>query len=441
MKKIVMMVMIVTMILTSLMGCSKEDTPASDNGKKSGTSTSADKKTEKNIVLKFIMTTEGEEEKFINKALEEEFYPDNPNIKVEIETVPFSELDKKIVTAHTGNVVYDIIYTNHPSVGTFADAGIIANLDEYIKESDIDLKNDYNTSFSDSAQYKGSQYAMPYETDTRVLAINKKLFDEAGLEAPKTIEDMLQAAEVLTKDTDGDGKNDQFGMIMDFGNMWYPTYDLGQWLLGNGSHLYIQDGDSYVQEINTQGAKDFLVWAKEMSKYQPEDFVSYDGTKITSSFAQGKVGMFVFGPWHFHDPILIEAKDLEYELITNPVGTKKSGASMGGWHIAMGANSKYKDEVWKVLEFLSNPKINAKTATSIPPIYESYNYPPFNDEKYDIFAEQLKTAEVPNPPIPQLSKVAETWNNYFQRYILDDITLDEALKEASTDIQGILDKK
>jgi len=439
MKKIIVLGMIMTLVFTSLVGCTKDSTVTTE--KKSGKSDAVEKETKKGVVLKFIMTTEGEEEAFINKALEEEFYPNNPNIKVEIETVPFGELDKKIVTAHTGGVIYDIIFTNHPSVGTFAEGGIIANLDEYVSGSDIDFENDYNTSFAQSAQYKGSQYAMPYETDTRVLAINKKLFAEAGLEAPKTVEDMLHAAKVLTKDTDGDGKNDQFGMIMDFGNMWFPTYDLGQWLLGNGSHLYTQQGDSYVQEINSQGTKDFLVWAKAMSKYQPNDFVSYDGAKITSSFAQGKIGMFVFGPWHYNDPILVEAKDLEYELITNPVGTVKSGASMGGWHIAMGANSKNKDEVWKVLEFLANPEINAKTTISIPPIFESYNYPPFNDAKYDIFAEQLKTAEVPNPPIPQLSKIAETWNNYFQRVILDDITIEEAIDGAGTDIQSILDEK
>ncbi len=439
MKKIILGFMILT-LMTAFVGCGEKGQEV-EQVDQSTEVVEKEVQDDEVVVLRFILSADGEEKEFLEKALIEDFYPNNPNILVEFETVPFSELDKKIVTAHMGGVNYDLIFTNHSSVGTFAEAGIIANLDEYVANSNIDLEAEYNLSFSHTAQYKGSQYAMPYETDTRILAINKTLFAEAGLKPPKTAEDMLAAAEALTKDTDGDGKRDQFGMVMDFGNMWYPTYDLGQWLLGNGSHLYREEGDGYVQEIDTEGTREFLLWAKEMSKYQPEDFVSYDGTKIMSSFTQGKIGMFVFGPWSYNDPILQAATELDFELILNPVGTVKSGASMGGWHIAMGGNSKNKDEVWKVLEFLADPEINAKTATSIPPIYEAYNYPPFNDEKYDIFAEQLKTAEVPNPPIPALTMVAEKWNDYFQRYILDDILLEDMLEGAAKDIQKILDEE
>ncbi len=427
-------------LMTVLVGCVKNGQEA---GQLDPLTEMGEKEVKDNeaVILRFILSADGEVKEYLEKVFVEEYYPNNPNILIEFETVPFSELDKKIVTAHMGGVNYDLIFTNHPSVGTFAEAGVIANLDEYVADSDIDFENDYNASFAHSAQYKGSQYAMPFETATRVLAINKTMFAEAGLEAPKTAEDMLDVAEVLTKDTDGDGKLDQFGMIMDFGDVWYPTYSIGQWLLGNGSHLYREEGDGYVQEIDTEGTRAFLLWAKEMSKYQPEDFVSYDGTKVLTSFAQGNTGMFIFGPWNYNDPILQAATDLDYELILNPMGSVKSGASLGGWHIAMGGNSKNKDEVWKVLEFLADPEINAKTVVSTPAIFEAYNYPPYDDEKYDVFAEQLKTAEVPNPPILALNMVAEKWNDYFQRYILDDISLENAVEGAAKDIQKILDEE
>lgn len=180
-------------------------------------------------------------------------------------------------------------------------------------------------------------------------------------------------------------------------------------------------------------------WAVEISKYQPNDFVSYDGTKITAAFSQGKVGMFVFGPWMFNDAVLKESK-IEYELILNPAGKVKSGSSMGGWHFGIGADSQYKDQAWKCLEFLAKPEINASTVSALPPIYEAYNYAPYNDPKYKIFAEQLKTAELPNPPTPQLSEIAETWNKYFQRAVLKDMSPEDALAGAQKDIQAIFDK-
>lgn len=435
MKKFVVLAMIMVLSFTLMLGCT-EDTSREDLTKIE----SSEIEVQKDVVLKLLITNDGKEEELLNTVFEENFYPDHPNIKIEIETIPFSELDRKIVIAHTGGVFYDLIFTNHASVPTFAEGEIIANLDEYIAKSDIDF-DDYNKSFLQSTRYKGSQYSMPYELDCRVLAINKKLFAEAGIEAPKTMEEMLYSAEVLTKDTDGDGKNDQFGMIMDFTNIWGSVYIEGLWLLGNGAHIYTKEGDSHVQGIDSQGMRDFLIWSKERAQYQPVDFVRYDYPKIKQAFAKGKVGMYVFGPWNYDDSILFDAEDLDYELILIPKGSVKSGSAMGGWHLSIGADSDNKDEAWEVLEFLANPKINAKSIASMPPMNEAYNYPPFNDEKYDVFLEQLKTAELPNVSILQTTKIYEKWNNYFQRFILNDLSLEETIEGAVTDIQIILDGK
>ena len=450
--KRVLTTLLATVMIFGLTSCTSGGAPSEAGSATEGTSEvseaapaasqeSSDAGTGAAVTLNGIATTDWQETvvKNIYAAMESDFTPDNPDITVSFEHVPFAELDKKIITSHVGGVYYDIIQTNHPSVGVFADSGIIEPLDSYFESSDIDLAQ-YNESFLESASYKGTRYALPFETDCRVLAVNEELLKAEGLELPKTKEDMLAIAEKVTKDTDGDGKNDQYGIVYHFTNVWFPTYDLGQWILGNGTSIFKEDGDKYTACFDTPEMKDFMDWAIQMIPYQPTDFISYDGTQITSLFADGKVAMYVAGPWVFADPIFVD-KGWSYTTIINPTGSVKSGSSMGGWHWGMGSMSEHKDEVWRVFDFLSRPEISARTVASLPPRFDAYDHAPYNDEKFGIFKQQLETASLPAPAIPELTEIAELWNKQFQAAMLGEKSIDDALATAQTDVQAVLDKR
>ena len=61
----------------------------------------------------------------------------------------------------------------------------------------------------------GDLYAMPYAFVMSVLHYNKDMFDAAGVAYPTddwTWDELLEAAKALTKDFDGDGKIDQWGL-------------------------------------------------------------------------------------------------------------------------------------------------------------------------------------------------------------------------------------
>ena len=47
------------------------------------------------------------------------------------------------------------------------------------------------------------------------LFYNKKLFEKAGLQPPKTWSEFVDTAKKLTKDTNGDGKIDQWGVAIE----------------------------------------------------------------------------------------------------------------------------------------------------------------------------------------------------------------------------------
>src|SRR6185312_4055236 len=48
-------------------------------------------------------------------------------------------------------------------------------------------------------RYRGKIYAVPQVVDTQVLVYRKSMFDQAGLQPPQTMDELIDAAKSLTK--------------------------------------------------------------------------------------------------------------------------------------------------------------------------------------------------------------------------------------------------
>jgi multiple sugar transport system substrate-binding protein len=403
---------------------------------------------EEPITLRFLMFQDSNFDNRVaarEKYLEKYFYPDNPNVKIEYEYIPFNDMESKAITSFAGGVSYDLMIVNHPAIVQYKEAGMLLPLNDYLKSAGIDFDSYFSASIAKCGVFDGTVYSIPRDTDTRVLAVNKKLFKEAGLNYPTTTAEMVECAKALTKDTDGDGVTDQYGMLLEASGAYHPTYELGQFLLGNGVKVFTQGEDGkYFSQLNTQGAKDFMDFSKALVETGPEDFISYDGSKIFSLFCQGKLGMYIFGSWNITNADLAEAvkNGLEYDLILNPKGTDHSGASQGGYHYAISSQTKYPELCWKVLEALSKPDAAAEicyTEGGLPCVLDSYKEEPFSNGLYDVIAEQIKTAEVPVPQISVTNEiVTEIWYNAWLSAMLGETTNEEALNSAYEEITGVL---
>ena len=83
---------------------------------------------------------------------------------------------------------------------------------------------------------KGKQYALPLECVPQMMFINKTLLQKEHIRIPDndwTWDEFYSLCEQLTRDTDGDGIIDQFG-VYDYG--WEEA------LVANGCSLFSEDG-------------------------------------------------------------------------------------------------------------------------------------------------------------------------------------------------------
>lgn len=405
---------------------------------------------EEEIVLRFL-DYEGSDPdpgfELRHKYIEENIVSKYPGLKIEYERVPFADMESKAITSFAGGVYYDLMIVNHPAIAQYYDAGMLLDLTDFMEADGIDFDTTFSASIANCGVFDGRIFSLPRDTDTRILAVNKTLFEEAGLEYPKTTEDILKCAEALTKDTDGDGVVDQFGWIIEASNVYHPTYELGQYLLGNGVQVFTQLEDgTYVAQLDTPEAKEYMEFCYALSKFGPEDFISYDGDKIKSLFCQGKLAMYTYGSWNLTDATIAEAVEngLEYDLITNPTGSSHSGASQGGYHYGISSQTKYPEICWEIVKMFCEPEKAAQLsyyAGGLPTVLEAYNYEPFNTGLYDVVAEQILSAQVPIPQISVTNEIVqELWFNAWMSAILDEVSIEDALAMGQEEITAVLEE-
>jgi ABC-type glycerol-3-phosphate transport system substrate-binding protein len=379
------------------------------------------------------------------EIIAEDFKDNHPNATVEFNFYPFKGFENQIVLNHNSGTYYDLIRTNHTSVGLFVNSGILKNIDDLVEENNIDLSV-YNEEFLNTAYYEGNLYGIPFVTDFRVFASNMDILESVGYsEPPTTMEEMLEIAKDISAQSVDDSTKKKYAIIFDT-ILWYSTYQLGCLINAEGFKLYEKaPGGGYEASVDNPAALHFFRWVKEMGKHAPADWVSYNNSTRREAFASGRTAFYSnFGPWEYKVGIIPES-DINYKLTPWPKGSSgSSGATIGGYHMSLGSKSENPELAMELLlsTIKSEQYGNLVAHHGVPPTENGYSVPPFNNPKYNAWREQLPEAGlVVARPIPEMAEIAKVWNDTFQEVILTDLTPEKAVKQAQAGIQDILDKR
>ncbi len=120
-----------------------------------------------------------------------------------------------------------------------------------------------------------------------VLAYNKDLFTAAGLDPnkpPTTWDDLLKAAVALTKDTNNDGKIDQWGFNTMTDTHWY----LSAMIMQNGGKILSDDGKKVVYN-SPEGIEALQFWGDLATKHKV--MPPNQHAQARTDFMAGKLGM------------------------------------------------------------------------------------------------------------------------------------------------------
>ena len=109
------------------------------------------------------------------------FEKENPNIEIEFQECPYGDdFETKLNTGFASGTAPDIINFTMASLGTRVPLGQYAALDEYVDK--WDGKDDFMENALNLGKVNGKIYGIAVFPDPRMLAYNKELFKEAGLD-------------------------------------------------------------------------------------------------------------------------------------------------------------------------------------------------------------------------------------------------------------------
>ncbi len=231
----------------------------------------------------------------IMQKMVSEFNSANPGIDVKLQFLTWGG-------AYYGKIRSSILAGNPPEifdVAAYAPPMFYDNVESFsakeLADIGIDLAN-YVPSAWDAIEYKGRYYGTVNAILPLGFYYNKDLFTAAGLDPnkpPANLKEFLADAQKLTKDTNGDGKIDQWGFMLR--NNFVPT----PWIWES---ILVQNGGSILNKELTQAsfndkagidALNLLLDFSRKYKIAPTDL-----SDTTTAFVAGKVAMVVNGPWN-----------------------------------------------------------------------------------------------------------------------------------------------
>lgn len=182
----------------------------------------------------------------------------------------------------------DVVYMDYRDAGRYYANGSFQPIGAQLAASDLIAAKDFYPQALDAFTWEGQQMCLPINISSLVTYYNKALFDAAGLAYPAddwTWENLLTTAQALTKDTDGDGVVDQFGL----GTSAQIIRVLPFIWQNDGDFL---DGDQLA--LNTPQALEALQFFVDLhAKHQvTPDRVAETAQSSQARFEHGTLGMF-----------------------------------------------------------------------------------------------------------------------------------------------------
>jgi len=356
-----------------------------------------------------------------------------PNVKIDAQAIPDSDMRQKLLTAVAGGEAPDIARMDIVQVPEFAELGGLAAVDDLIPDFATYSKQFYPGPLETNV-YKGKHYGLPLDTNTRLLFYNPALLTEAGVTtAPATIV-AFHAAAAKVKAL---GKKDVTG----FSEGGTGAWNVLPWIWSNGGAITNADYTMATGFLNSDasvGAITMLqTWLKDGLISQT--ILGGSGLSTSQELAQGNVAMIVDGPWM---PAIFAAQfpDFKYALASFPAGSGGSVSVVGGENIVLFNSSKNKDAALAFMKYINTPPAQlAFAATGQMSVLTDLGTSPAVPAHFPVFETQLQTAK-PRTPSPAWPKIDEAIGNAVLQALNGEVDAKTALTGAATAIDALLAK-
>ncbi|WP_442596180.1 ABC transporter substrate-binding protein [Neobacillus sp. D3-1R] len=409
-----------TMLVGSMLaGCS--------GGEKEKASNDPVKEEDKQVEITLAGWGSSPEETELLEQVLADFQTKHPNIKVNHEVIADQYMDV-IKTRLIGGEGPDVFYLDASEAPALIQTGAIEPLDEHIPD-DFDVE-DFEKPLLEAYQYDGKTYGFPKGYSTLALFYNKKMLADAGVEVPKTWDELREVSKALTKGKDvyGFGQNPELARTVFIGE-------------SKGGEVVKDDKANFADPLVVEAYQTYVdQHLVDKTAAQPSDV----GAGWTGEmFGQGKAAMVIEGNWAI--PYLQNTfPDIDFGMAEVPTIDGKKGTMAFTVAYVMNAASEKKEAATELITYLTG-KEGMETWTS-----KGFELPSRKSvaEKLGYDKDELRGALVAGAPYAtvwargtNLPIVFNNFNNQFVSAYLGERPLEEALAEGQNTANKEIDSK
>ena len=332
------------------------------------------------------------------------------------------ELRSNYQIASLGGSGPDLVYGPGDQVGPFSEMELIASLEDLLPSSFLEAFSPEGLVWR-----KGHLYQISDQVGNHLhLVYNKALVPHP----PQDTDAMIEIARGLTRDEDGDGRMDYYGLAWNFEEPFFFVPFLG----GFGGWVMDESAHPTLDSPATVAAFQFMYDLKFTHRVLPSES-DYD--TADALFKEGRAAMIINGPWSWAS-YLNKGIDMGLALIPKVSATGRWATPMVstlGYSVNVNLHGERLELVLQLLQYLTSDgaqRVYARAMRTIPSRPEVLKDPVLAaDELIRVSAEQAAVGR-PMPVDPELRAVWDALRPNYQSVLNGTKTPAQAARDAQS---------
>ncbi len=408
------------MLVFVLVGCGGSSTP--------GTTPTAS-----TVTLNY-WYTEGTAETPVILQLIQQFQQQNPTIKINAQLVPFGDAQAKFATAAQAGNAPDILRSDVGWVTQFASLRYLLDISSRVSQSD---QSDYLPAPLNYDKYQGKLYGLPQVTDFLAMLYNKAILAKAGITTPPaTMADFETDALKIVQSKAAKYAFETSG----------ASYFALPFLWAYGGGMIDQSNNILVNNAGSIAGLNFLLKLQNVDKVTPSKVDFSNGyNNMTTDFKDGQTAIIFQGPWQVSDILTgsqFTGKQSNLGIAGIPTGPGgQTGSPVGGQSYVIYAGTKYPDQAYKFISFMSSTASQvaiAKANHTLPTRQSAYQDPAVSGDYVINGYHLVQSTAVNRPIIPQGGQLFTDFDPNIQAALAGAKTPADALNAVATKWKTLL---
>lgn len=280
---------------------------------------------------------------------------------LKVETMDYGTLLTKTTADFIGNTRgYDLVTMDIVWAGSYAQNGYSLDLtDRVMRDADeLDLDDIYPVVLKALGQFEGRYVAFPFAAYANVLVYRTDLFEDAGLNPPASIEELIADAVALT-----DPSKNQYGFVANGQRGAAVAQDWMQYNAQMGGTILDENGFPALN--SAANVESLSVYDKLFEEAAPPGAIEYDWGAREESFRQGIAAMlqtWSVGVPTYSDPSMSNVAG-KTAVTLAPVSEGLPNAyGVGGWSLAINADisTEQQEAAWTFVKWLASKDVHKK---------------------------------------------------------------------------------